>query len=152
MASSKQPTVSNDSNRLRAQSRSDLTKRQSDKHKADMQTVMQQHLIGPSIVHSNNNDKELRDKSGSKEEGGKKGRLQTVGSVLGDIIGVLISEVARFFGSVVSDVAREVTAHGFVSLLKQIADFTGISNGASAASAAATAAVAGTPPHVPAFA
>lgn len=49
-----------------------------------------------------------------------------MGTMLGDIIGVLVSEVARFFGSVVSDVAREVTAHGFVNLFKQFADLTGL--------------------------
>lgn len=103
-----------------------------------MTSVLQQHLIGPNISNpGGSNDKELRGTSGKEE---KKGRLQTVGSVLGDIIGVLVSEVARFFGSVVSDVAREVTAHGFVSLLKQVADFTGISlNGASGASPVANA-------------
>ncbi|OTF74040.1 hypothetical protein BLA29_011138 [Euroglyphus maynei] len=106
----------------------------------DMHSVYQQHLIGPNVAsaitphETNKNEKrDLWSRFGSKEastsdaSSGKKGRLQTVGSVIGDIIGVLVSEIARFFGSVVSDVAREVTAHGFVSLFKQIADITGIS-------------------------
>lgn len=121
--------------KLKAQSRVENSKKTG---KVDMTSVLQQHLIGPNISNpGGNNDKELRGTSGKEE---KKGRLQTVGSVLGDIIGVLVSEVARFFGSVVSDVAREVTAHGFVSLLKQVADFTGISlNGASGAPTMANA-------------
>ena len=115
--------------KLRAQGRADISKKSPDyKVRADMQSVMQQHLVGPVITNPHHNDKtEMRGNSGSSKEEGKKGRLQTVGSVLGDIIGVLISEVTRFFGSVVSDVAREVTAHGFVSLFKQFADFTGLS-------------------------
>lgn len=83
----------------------------------EMYHIMQQHHII--------NDKELRHKGDPEEK--KKGKLQTVGGVFGDIIGVLISEVVRLFGNIVSDVAREVTAHGFVSIFKQFTDFTGIS-------------------------
>lgn len=117
--------------------------RKADKAKTDMHSVLQQHLVGPSMtapaaaVTETKND--LWFKFGSKEEG-KKGKLQTVGSVIGDIIGVLVSEIARFFGSVVSDVAREVTAHGFVSLFKQIADFTR-SSGSTGASISVSAPV-----------
>lgn len=106
---------------------------------ADMHSIYQQHLIGPNVANAivshdppKSEKKDIWSRFGSKEantsvDGQKKGKLQTVGSVIGDIIGVLVSEIARFFGSVVSDVAREVTAHGFVSLFKQLADLTGIS-------------------------
>lgn len=95
-----------------------------------MQSILQQHLIGPSITQmappSNDGAKEgFRFGLRSKEDG-KKGKLQTFGSAIGDIIGVLISEITRFFGGVVSDVAREVTAHGFVNIFKQIVDITGL--------------------------
>lgn len=138
-------TQQNDNQKLRAQSRnSDYGKKSNDmKAVADMHSVYQQHLVGPNVAsaiaphESNKNEKkDLWSRFGGKEasnsatsesSNGKKGKLQTVGSVIGDIIGVLVSEIARFFGSIVSDVAREVTAHGFVSLFKQIADITGIS-------------------------
>lgn len=105
---------------------------------ADMSSIYQQHLIGPNVAnavveHVKPERKDLWSRFSTNREGtsiesnsnGKKGKLQTVGTVIGDIIGVLVSEIARFFGSIVSDVAREVTAHGFVSLFKQIADLTG---------------------------
>lgn len=70
----------------------------------------------------NNNFKEVKDLD--KKD---KGKLQTVGGVVGEIIAVLVSEVVKLFGNMVSDVAREVTAHGFVSVFKQFTDLTGIS-------------------------
>nr|XP_027202733.1 uncharacterized protein LOC113796626 [Dermatophagoides pteronyssinus] len=138
-------------NELRAQSRnSESDKKTNYKAVADMHSIYQQHLIGPNVAsaiqpYEKNSDKrDLWSRFSSKEAStseanGKKGRLQTVGSVIGDIIGVLVSEIARFFGSVVSDVAREVTAHGFVSLFKQIADLTGISRNSNHGHGTATA-------------
>jgi hypothetical protein len=90
----------------------------SKKKENELYSIMAQHQL-------NSFDKELRYKGDQEEK--KKGKLQTVGGVFGDIIGVIISEVVRIFGNLVSDVAREVTAHGFVSIFKQFTDFTGIS-------------------------
>ncbi len=90
----------------------------SKKKENELYSIMAQHQL-------NSFDKELRYKGDQEEK--KKRKLQTVGGVFGDIIGVIISEVVRIFGNLVSDVAREVTAHGFVSIFKQFTDFTGIS-------------------------
>jgi len=87
------------------------------KARTDFQNIINQHLLGPVIPSAI---------AVSSKEDRPKGKLQTIGSVLGDIIGVLISEVSRFFGSVISDVAREVTAHGFVNVLRQFAELTGL--------------------------
>lgn len=108
------------------QSRVENSKKSQEKVRSDMQTVLQQHLVGPGMTSPSTEPSIKHESIWSKfgKEDSKKGKLQTVGSVIGDIIGVLVSEIARFFGSVVSDVAREVTAHGFVSLIKQIADLT----------------------------
>jgi hypothetical protein len=101
------------------ESKKEDTKMKDNKKKEnELHSIVAQHQI-------NNFDKELRYKGDQEEK--KKGKLQTVGGVFGDIIGVIISEVVRIFGNLVSDVAREVTAHGFVSIFKQFSDFTGIS-------------------------
>ena len=91
------------------------------KAQTDFQNILNQHLLA-SIPSST---------AVSSKEDKPKGKLQTIGSVLGDIIGVLISEVSRFFGSVISDVAREVTAHGFVNVLRQFAELTGFGSHSS---------------------
>jgi len=98
--------------------KADSKNRESIRKENELYSIMQQHQI-------NHYDKELRYKGDQEEK--KKGKLQTVGGVFGDIIGVIISEVVRIFGKLVSDVAREVTAHGFVSIFKQFTDITGIS-------------------------
>jgi len=114
---------SNSSKRLgqNDQKKGDLKYRESLKKENQFQNIIQQHNTMPL----NSFDKELRYKGDQEEK--KKGKLQTVGGVFGDIIGVIISEVVRIFGNIVSDVAREVTAHGFLSVFKQFTDLTGIS-------------------------
>ena len=87
--------------------------------KKDMYDVMRLHQTHSNIEY----DKELKADQEKKE----KGKLQTVGGVFGEIIAVIVSEVVKLFGNMVSDVAREVTAHGFVSVFKQFTDLTGIS-------------------------
>ena len=104
----------------KASKRTDLKgNKDSIRKEKDMYDIMRLHQINSD----NDYNKELKADQEKKE----RGKLQTVGGVLGEIIAVIVSEVVKLFGNMVSDVAREVTAHGFVSVFKQFTDLTGIS-------------------------
>ena len=109
----------NSSNGLEKSKRDDHKNKESKRKEADMMDMMRLHQIATFNTDYNKEVKDLDKK--------EKGKLQTVGGVVGEIIAVIVSEVVKLFGNMVSDVAREVTAHGFVSIFKQFTDYTGIS-------------------------
>lgn len=110
----------NSNNSLDKSKRTEQKKdRESIRKEKDMYDIMRLHQINANIEYN----KEVKTEMEKKE----KGKLQTVGGVVGEIIAVIVSEVVKLFGNMVSDVAREVTAHGFVSIFKQFTDLTGIS-------------------------
>jgi len=87
-----------------------------------MNNIMQQHSMMPSFTNEVYDNKQ-------DENNKKKGGLTSIGGTVGEIIGALISEVVKLFGDLVGDVAREITAHGFVEFIKSVTGFTGTSGG-----------------------
>ncbi|XP_054169082.1 lysosome-associated membrane glycoprotein 5-like [Oppia nitens] len=101
---------SSNSRSMKNNSNNGLEKSKRSEHKSkengnkDMYDIYRLH-------QTNDINKESKVDTDKKE----RGKLQTVGGVFGEIIAVIVSEVVKMFGNMVSDVAREVTAHGFVS-------------------------------------
>jgi len=93
-----------------------------DRAEDNMNNIMQQHSMMPSFTNEVYDNKQ-------DENNKKKGGLTSIGGTVGEIIGALISEVVKLFGDLVGDVAREITAHGFVEFIKSVTGFTGTSGG-----------------------
>jgi len=102
--------------------------RSDDKNRESLRKEKDMHQMYDILRLHHSVDHDFKEtKTSTDVEKKDKGKLQTVGGVVGEIIAVIVSEVVKLFGNMVSDVAREVTAHGFVSIFKQFTDLTGIS-------------------------
>jgi len=89
-----------------------------DRSEDNLNNIMQQHQI-PSFTNEIYDNKQEENNKNKK-----KGGLTSIGGTVGEIIGALISEVVKLFGDLVGDVAREITAHGFVEFIRSITGYT----------------------------
>ena len=117
------PTSFNNDNGISARSNNDVQKILKKGRAADnkylspnLEEILRQHQIQAQNNEINDN----------KDIQKKKGPFKSVGGAIGDIIGAIVSEVLRLFGDLVGDVAREITAHGFVEFFKMISGIAGL--------------------------
>ena len=117
------PTSFNNDNGISARSNNDVQRNLKKGRAADnkylspnLEEILRQHQIQAQNNEINDN----------KDIQKKRGPFKSVGGAIGDIIGAIVSEVLRLFGDLVGDVAREITAHGFVEFFKMISGIAGL--------------------------